>query len=100
MVITDIHNVDRSEIKKNLRLTTDCPICGDKLRIGIEQGYLKTVVQYPFPHIVLHGDPIHAFVVFIDTQLKIRGKEPIESIEIVRDGKTFGALIKKWRNPF
>ncbi|MHA1610968.1 MAG: hypothetical protein ACTSVZ_06840 [Promethearchaeota archaeon] len=55
---------------------------------------------YPFPHIVLHGNPLHAIIAYIDADLKVRALESSPSIEILREGATFNSLLQKWSNPF
>ena len=88
------------EIKKNLNYSRKCPICLKKIRFGVELGFLKKVKRYPYPHVVLHGKPLHALVAYIDASFEIRGIETIQSVEIQRNSETFSEIIKKWSNPF
>ncbi|MFW9971414.1 MAG: hypothetical protein ACFFDF_14565 [Candidatus Odinarchaeota archaeon] len=53
-----------------------------------------------FPHIHLHGEPLHAIICYINSELKMRNMGVIKSIEISRDSATFKELMKKWTNPY
>ncbi|UCC19891.1 MAG: hypothetical protein JSV62_01030 [Promethearchaeota archaeon] len=53
-----------------------------------------------FPHIHLHGNPLHALICYMNSELKIRNMGVIKSIEISRDSETFAQLMKKWTNPY
>ena len=69
--------------------------------MGIELNIMKNLnpAQYfYYPHIYLHGNPLHAIICYIDSELNIRNKGVIKSIEISRDHDTFGQIIKKWMN--
>ncbi|MCP4762482.1 MAG: hypothetical protein GY870_11935 [archaeon] len=87
-------------LKKGTKYQVKCPICKESQKIGTELGYLRGVKDFPFAHIHLHGEPIHALIVYIDKQLAIRGTEGCDSIEINKDSKTFQQILKKWSNPF
>ncbi|WP_371804069.1 hypothetical protein [Candidatus Lokiarchaeum ossiferum] len=88
------------EIKKSGKFMQLCPQCGEMLKFGIEQQDLEKQTHFPFPHVIIHGNPVHCLVVYIDAGFKVRGSESASSIEIKRDQDTFGQLIKKWSNPF
>jgi hypothetical protein len=53
-----------------------------------------------FPHIHLHGDPLHGLICHINADLKMKNFGVIKSIEISRDSNTFSQLMKKWTNPY
>ncbi|MHA1602679.1 MAG: hypothetical protein ACTSVL_12215 [Promethearchaeota archaeon] len=89
-----------NQVKKSLKLAVECPLCHKKIRIGVEHGVIDNVENFPYPHAVLHGNPLHALIVFIDRDMNVRAKEVAESIEIKRDSDTFAQLMKKWTNPF
>jgi hypothetical protein len=86
--------------KKKIKFYHKCPICQKKIDIQVEKNRLDNVSKYPFPHIVIHGHPIHAIIVYVDKNLQIRGWEQAESIQFSRDSRTFGQILKKWSNPF
>ena len=94
---------DKSIVKKKSDKIIRCPKCNKEVKIGIElevikkQKFLKNVY---FPHIYLHGEPIHALLCYLNSELKIRNIGVIESIEISRDSNTFMQFLEKWMNPF
>ncbi len=88
------------EIKTTSKFARQCPQCGELITFGIEQQDLEAQKNFPFPHVILHGNPIHCLIVYVDANFKVRGTESASSIEITRDQATFGQLIKKWSNPF
>ncbi|MFX0039580.1 MAG: hypothetical protein ACFFCY_04970 [Promethearchaeota archaeon] len=76
-------------------------MCNEKISIGVEINITKE--SHPdlyFPHIHIHGDPLHALICYINSELKMRNMGLIKSIEISRDSQTFGQLMKKWTNPY
>ena len=78
-----------------------CPMCGEKISIGVELNITrKGNTDIYFPHIHLHGDPLHALICYINSNLKMRNIGVIKSIEISRDSQTFSQLMKKWTNPY
>ncbi len=90
-------------IKQNAKKLHTCPLCGEEIEIGIEKGVLTEISEdgnYPFPHIHLHGDPLHAMICYIDEHLNILGAGSIQSIEISRNSDTIQQLIKKWSNVY
>jgi len=100
-----IKNTDRVEnlhyaLKKKSRMTAKCIVCGEDLEFGVELNVLENVKQFPFAHLIIHGNPIHALIIYIDANFKVRGVEPCESIEILRDSQTFSQMLSKWSNPF
>ncbi|MFW9880562.1 MAG: hypothetical protein ACFFG0_46430 [Candidatus Thorarchaeota archaeon] len=78
-----------------------CPLCSEKLEIGVELKITQKInKEIYFPHIHLHGNPLHALICYMNSELKIRNIGVIKSIEILRDSNTFAQLMKKWTNPF
>ena len=91
------------EIKQNAKNIHLCPQCGDKIEIGVEFETLKElndISQFPYPHIHLHGEPLHAMLCYIDKHMTIRSITVIKSVEISRNSETFMQLMRKWTNPF
>lgn len=90
------------EIKWDVKDHFTCPVCGEKVRLGVEVEALQKAREeeyYPYPHVYLHGDPLHAILCYIDKDHNVRGTSPIKSIEISRDSTTFQQIMKKWSNP-
>ena len=90
-------------IKQNAKNLHICPLCGEKIEIGVEKGVLSKVSEdgnYPFPHVHLHGNPLHAMICYVDRHSVVRGVGGIRSIEISRDSDTFQQFMAKWSNPY
>ncbi len=90
-------------IKQTLNIAHECPLCKEKILLGVELDTLQQLNQaqyFPYPHIHLHGNPLHAMLCYIDKDLKVRNTGVIKSIEISRDSETFNQLVKKWSNPY
>jgi len=88
------------EVKRKAR-NIICPLCSERITIGIEVNITdKGNNNLHFPHIHLHGDPLHAIICYISRELKVRNIGIIKSIEISRDSATFRELMKKWTNPY
>ena len=103
MVLTNKTVKNVGEVKHNVKNYHECPLCKEKFELGIEWDTLQKLHDdkfFPYPHIHLHGDPIHAMLVYIDKDMCIRGISKIKSIEISRDSVTFQQIMKKWSNPF
>ncbi len=95
--------INSGEIKKNVKNFHICPLCKKEFEIGVELDTLKKVNEarhFPYPHIHLHGDPLHAMLVYIDANLTIRNVGSIKSIEVSRDSETLSQLMKKWSNVY
>ena len=63
------------EIKKNVRNIHICPLCKEKIEIGVESETLEKLIEkdhFPYPHIHLHGNPLHAMLCYIDKNLTVR----------------------------
>lgn len=87
-------------MRKYYRYEVKCPICGEKQKVGVEFGLLQDVKNFPFSHIYLHGEPLHALVVYLDKQFQVRGAEACASIDIKKESNTLQQVVKKWSNPF
>ena len=87
-------------ITKEISTLHKCPVCSKDIAVRIEYETLKKVKEFPLTHIVLHGDPIHALIVYIDRQFNIRSVEGCNSFNIERDSTSFQQIVKKWSNPF
>jgi len=87
-------------LKTHVRLATKCPICGQEIQFGVERPLINRVRNFPFPHIVIHGTPLHAVIAYIDAEMQVRAVECSESLEILREGATFNQILQKWSNPF
>lgn len=92
--------INTSEFKKHYDLSQKCPVCQEEIQFGVELGFLENVERYPYPHVILHGNPLHVLVVYIDADFRIRGIETAQSIEIQRNSETFSQIVKKWSNPY
>ena len=88
------------EVKQTLKFSRQCPICQNNITFVIERHIIEEAKHFPYTHCVIHGNPLHIFIVYVDKELKIRGCETAKSIEILRDGQTFAQLMQKWSNPF
>ena len=49
-----------------------CPICFRKIDIELPENILEGKDQFPFEYLYIHGDPPHAFSLFIDKNLAVR----------------------------
>ena len=71
------------------------------VELGIEHSYLPKITNSTFiMHLFLHGNPLHALLCQVNSELKVRNIGIIKSIEISRDSETFTQLLNKWTNPF
>jgi len=92
---------DKKEVKRKVRRTIICPECKKEVNLGIEEIELSKINKFlNFPHLYLHGDPLHAIICYINSELAIRNIGVIKSIEISRDSETFTQLLNKWTNPY
>ena len=103
MIFPDRKGKHTEQLKRTVSSFHRCPLCEQTIEIGVEWGVLKELNEgqkFPYPHIHLHGDPLHAMLCYIDKDLKVRSVGGIKSIEISRDSETFSHLIRKWSNPY
>ena len=91
---------DVKEVKQEAQKVT-CPMCQRVILLGVEVNILdQPNSNIYFPHIHLHGDPLHALICYINSELKLRNIGVIKSIEVSRDSQTFAQFMKKWTNPY
>jgi len=91
---------DVKEVKQKAQKVT-CPMCQQVIFLGIEVNILdQSNSSIYFPHIHLHGDPLHGLICYLNSELKARNIGVIKSIEISRDLQTFAQLKKKRKNPY
>jgi len=99
MVIQNIEN-QLLKFRKYTNYEIECPICKEKMNIGVELGDLNNVKNFPFTHILVHGEPIHAIITYIDSQFKVRGVEGSQLIKFEKSSNIVKQIIEKWSNPF
>ena len=78
-----------------------CPLCEKRINIGVELGILSeqdSIQRFPYPHLYLHGTPLHGMLCYIDKEKKVRSVNGIKSIEICRDSESFKGILSKWTN--
>lgn len=103
MTLTSKQVRNAGQVKKDVKNFQKCPICGKVFEIGIEWETLEELNKdeyFPYPHVHLHGTPLHAMLCYIDKNLTIRNVGKIKSIEISRDSETLSEIMRKWSNPF
>lgn len=83
------------DVKKSVRFSTECPLCKEKLKFGIEMHLIKEITQYPFTHIIFHGDPLHCLIAYIDANFSVRGTELCTNFEFEKSGEVFRQLLMK-----
>ena len=91
---------DAKNIKKKLDRVVRCPKCDKEIRIGIELEVVNKLNSLKNIYIHLHGEPLHALICYLNSELKVRNIGVIESIEISRDSDTFKQFLEKWMNPY
>ncbi len=77
----------------------ECPLCKKKVRISIdftklEQHYSE--LDEVIPHIILHGEPLHAMLCYVDRHMEVRGNGYVVSIGISRDSNTYQQFTRLW----
>lgn len=103
MAITPKSRRNYGDLKQNIKNVQVCPLYKERIEIGMETDILKELSEYekfPYPHIHLHGNPLHAMLCYIDRNLNIRSIGVIKSIEISRNFDTFKQFLMKWSNPY
>ena len=76
-----------------------CKLCGVEVRVQIDSKELEQISsddEFPFPHLHLHGKPLHAMLCYVDKQGVVKSSGFIKSIEILRNSETFQELTKKF----
>ncbi|TXT61055.1 MAG: hypothetical protein BAJALOKI2v1_50023 [Promethearchaeota archaeon] len=92
-----------SIVKKAVKNAHRCPECNKMIDLGIEQElleYLNKEEKFPYPHLHIHGDPLHGMLCYVDKDLRVRGISVVKSIEISRDSASFNEFFKKWASPY
>jgi hypothetical protein len=103
MVVVHGRIKDIGHVKKRVDRVVKCPKCNKEVNIGIELEVVKKRISLNnvyFPHIHLHGNPLHALVCYVNSELKLRNIGIIDSIEISRDSDTLKQFLEKWMNPY
>ena len=86
--------------KHAVRFHKTCPICHEQISFNVEQKYFENATHYPFPHVHLHGNPLHVLIAYIDKDHNVRGVDNATSVQLHRDSTTFNQLLQKWSDPF
>ncbi len=84
--------------RQSIKIHQKCPICLEKIEILVDQNHLSGIEHFPFPHLFIHGDPLHAIILYIDSNLHVRGYECVESLQFDRTSKTFSQIVRHWSN--
>jgi len=94
-------SLSREELKNirklwdNTKNAHECPTCHKKIEIDIDFGMMEKLMENKtgiYPHLILHGNPLHGMICYIDTQMTVRSVCAIESIEISKDPETLNNL--------
>ncbi len=80
----------------SLRFQSKCDICGQSFTVKVASEELAAAKRYPFTHLILHGNPIHCLVVYVDKNGAVRGSDSSTSIQIDRTSATFQELVRWW----
>ncbi|MGV9141843.1 MAG: hypothetical protein ACOC1X_02785 [Promethearchaeota archaeon] len=62
-----------------------CPACAETINISISSKLLSQIEKenkFPYTHLHIHGEPLHAMLCYIDSDLRVRSIKIIESLEI------------------
>ena len=70
-----------SSIILRKKVHVECPICHESILHNIDQLTLEKSEFYPVPHLVLHGEPMHGIILYIDAQRKVRAIESVNSVQ-------------------
>lgn len=65
-----------------LKMPSKCPTCGKPIRVRVPAALLENATHYPVCHLVLHGKPLHACMVYIDAHGMVRASESTTSIQL------------------
>lgn len=69
-----------------IRNQQKCPLCKKNFTISVKSGLLKQIkkeMRFPYAHLHVHGNPLHAMLCYIDNDLRVRSIKIIKSIDIV-----------------
>ncbi|MHA1672032.1 MAG: hypothetical protein ACTSYI_00265, partial [Promethearchaeota archaeon] len=85
VTIMAIHVPIESSVIPSIILRKDvfveCPICHESIEHKIDLSTFKSEKNYPVPHLVLHGDPLHGIILYIDARGKVRAVESVKSVQ-------------------
>jgi hypothetical protein len=87
-------------IRRTTQIAATCPVCNQKMKINMDHRIFNEATLFPITHVVLHGNPLHALIVYLDANFRVRGEEGCSSIEVARNSDAFSQLVKIWSNPF
>ncbi|MFX1276689.1 MAG: hypothetical protein ACFFBP_09645 [Promethearchaeota archaeon] len=88
---------------QNSRNANECPICHKKIEVDIDLFMMEKILENKsgvYPHLVLHGNPLHGMIIYIDKHMNIRSVSSIESMEISKDSETCQQLLEKCPEPY
>jgi small GTP-binding protein len=90
---SELSNLDQpsEEFNEVKSLSTDCKICKTSIEFQVP---VKPRDHYPFSFVYYHGQPVHATVIYIDANYKVRGSETIKEVGGQSHGPS-GVLTKK-----
>ncbi|MHA1775955.1 MAG: hypothetical protein DRO88_11605 [Promethearchaeia archaeon] len=60
-----------------------CPMCHQNLTYHISNTTFCKIRNFPSPHALIHGEPSHALIIYLDQNRKIRAFEIANSVEIL-----------------
>ncbi len=87
------------EARKRSDMEHKCPVCNIAIRPGVEKKDLANVKRFPYRHVVLHGQPLHAAIVYLDANFQVRSIEGAHSVEVVKGTQMLEEFLRKWVNP-
>lgn len=97
--------VDTIKEKENMkpisRKIFKCPFCGLLIEIDVDHTSFTRCMNenhFLYPHLHVHGRPLHGALCYLDPNMAIRNIEIIRSIEIFRSSDIFQQLLNKWLN--
>ncbi len=88
------------ELRKSAKMSTLCPICGEKVLVAVELSTIAKTVHFPYPHIVIHGSPLHAVIIYLDADFQAHDEQGCENVNLNLVASSFSECLMKWSNPF
>ncbi len=88
------------ELRKTARMATRCPICGESLSVAVELSTIQKATHFPYPHVLIHGNPLHALIVYLDADFQARDEQGCEAVNLNLIAPSFNECLLKWSNPF
>jgi hypothetical protein len=81
-----ILELEKSEKRSNrVKNSHKCPACNETINISVNSKLLSKIEKenkFPYTHLHIHGEPLHAMLCYIDSDLRVRSIKIIESLEI------------------